>query len=90
MPLAAYLELLDWTARQLAKGKQVSTPKGTPPIFERLSIEPEAWCEPIGDFGRLFCNVAGRPHTVDQTRTRIGQHRYHIRPRARQLLVTCG
>ena len=87
MPLAGYLELLDWTARQIRADKQGSTPLDAPPIFMRLSIEPAAWCELIGDFGRLFCNVAGRPQTVDNTRTRVRQSRYHIRPRARQLLA---
>ena len=54
MPVAAYLELLDWTARQLAAGKQGSTPTDTPAIFERLQIRPEVWCKLVSQFGQLF------------------------------------
>jgi hypothetical protein len=85
--LAGYLELLDWTARQIRADKQGSTPPDAPLIFARLSIEPTAWCELIGNFGRLFCNVAGRPQTVDATRTRVSRSRYNMRLRARQLLM---
>ena len=87
LPLAGYLELLDWTARQLAVGKSGSTPKDAPPIFARLSIEPTAWCKLVGGFGRLFCNVAGLPQTIDTTRSRIGQHRYHVPKRTREMFT---
>ena len=86
MPMAEYLGLLDWTARQLVEGKPGSTPKEAPPIFVRLSIEPKVWCELVGGFGRLFCNVAGRPQTIDTIRSRIGQHRYHVPKRTRELM----
>ena len=33
MPLDAYLELLDWTARQIVPGKHGFTPQDTPPHF---------------------------------------------------------
>jgi hypothetical protein len=89
IPVAGYLELLDWTARQFAAGKRGSTPLDAPPIFSRLSIQPKDWCELIGNFGSLFCSVAGRPQTIDATRSRVGQHRYHIRPRVRELLASC-
>ena len=40
LPLADYLQLLDWTARQTAAGKLGSMPAEVPPIFERLSLTP--------------------------------------------------
>ncbi len=86
MSIADYLVLLDWTARRLADGKPGSTPLDAPPIFARLSIDPHVWCQLVGGFGRLFWNVAGRPQTIDATRSRIGQHRYHIPKQTRDLL----
>ena len=88
MSLADYLDLLDWTARRLADGKPGSTPHNAPPIFERLSIDADVWCKLVGGFGRLFWNVAGRPQTIDATRSRVGQHRYHIPKQTRDLLPT--
>ena len=88
LTLADYLDLLDWTARQLADGKPGSTPHDAPPIFARLSIDSDVWCKLVGGFGRLFWNVAGRPQTIDATRSRIGQHRYHIPKQTRALLPT--
>lgn len=86
MSTADYLELLDWTARQTARGKRGSTPEAAPGIFERLTIPPAAWCELVSHFGRLFSNVAGRPRTVDGMRSRVRRRRYHMRQRVRQLL----
>ncbi len=70
MPLADYLQLLDWTARQTVAGKRGSTPIAKPPILDRLSIAPATWRALVGDFGRLFYHVAGKPQTVDNCRSR--------------------
>ena len=69
---------MDWTARRLADDKPGSTLHDAPPIFARLSLEKTDWYKLVRGFGRLFWNVAGRPHTIDATRIRIGQHRFHI------------
>ena len=45
MPLDAYLDLLDWTARQIGPGTHGFSAQETPPIFHRLTIEPAAWCK---------------------------------------------
>jgi len=88
LSVADYLDLLDWSARRLADGKPGSTPHDAPPFFARLSIDPQVWCKLVGRFGRLFWNVAERPKTIDATRSRIGQHRYHIPKQTRDLLPT--
>lgn len=86
MSLAAYLELLDWTARQLAPGKRGATPEQMPPILERLQMEPAVWCGLVSGFGRLFSLVAGRLETVDSYRSRQRHCRFHVRKTARELL----
>jgi len=46
--VAAYLELLDWTARQTMPGKRGLTPSDAPPILERLKVSATTWCESRG------------------------------------------
>jgi hypothetical protein len=86
--MADYLELLDWTARQMRSDKRGSTPARAEPIFKRLGIDAETWCELTKDFGRLFSTVAGKPTVIDSTRSRTRGQRYHVRSRTRQLLVS--
>ena len=87
IPAAAYLELLDWTARQIVTGKRGATPEDAPPLFERLKIKPAVWCELVTRFGKLFSLVAGQPHRVDEFRGRLRKKRYHVRQAARELLT---
>jgi hypothetical protein len=87
MSVAAYVELLDWTARQIRDDKRGSTPTSAAPIFKRLGISQEVWIELVRDFGKLFCTVAGQPHVIDSTRSRHGNQRYKARARTRELLT---
>ena len=87
MSVTDYLQLLDWTARQVAPGKGGSTPTDAPPILERLKLSPTTWCELVRDFGRLFSTVAGHPRTVDGSRSRRTRRRFHLTRRVRDLLV---
>jgi len=86
MSLGEYLELLDWTARQQIHDKRGATPENVPPIFARLTVRPEVWCELARDFGRLFGLIAGQPHRIDEHRSRRQQRRYRIPRRTRELL----
>ena len=86
MPASAYMELLDWSARQMVTGKRGATPEDAPPIFERLKIKPAVWYELVTRFGKLFSLVAGQPHRVDEFRGRLRKKRYHVRQAARELL----
>ncbi len=87
MSLEYYLELLDWTARQVAPGKRGRTPAGTPSVLSRLGLDRESWCELVSDFGKLFCTVAGRAEVVDSMRSRHGHRRFHLRRRARERMT---
>jgi hypothetical protein len=83
--VAAYLELLDWTARQTMPGKRGSTPSDVPPILERLKVSATTWWELVSNFGRLFPTVTGHPRIVDTTRSRHGHRRFHLTARVREL-----
>ena len=85
MPTAAYIELLDWTARQIRSGKRGSTPKTARPLFDRLGISSDTWCELVKDFGQLFIAVAGKPQQIASARSRSGRRRFNTRPRVREL-----
>lgn len=87
MSTAEYLQLLDWTARQIVPGKRGSTPMETPPIFARLQISAEAWCEIVSNFGEYFFLVAGQPETVDDYRSRTRGHRFRLKPSTRELFA---
>ena len=59
MAEAEYLEILDWVARNTVTGKRGATLQSTPPVLERLGIEPTLWSAVVKNFGRAFKNVAG-------------------------------
>jgi hypothetical protein len=81
----AYLELLDWTARQTAAGKPGRTSDQSPPILVRLGLAPSVWLKMVAEFGRLFPTMAGLPHHVELVRSRKLGLRFHVPPAAREL-----
>jgi hypothetical protein len=83
LPVEHYLELLDWTGRQLAGGKRGAIPAHLAPILERLRIAEDDWLQVVGNFGRLFYRVAGGPTSVSRQRTRLGRR---FRPGGARLL----
>ena len=87
MSLGDYRQLLEWTARHLGSDKAGVAPPTIAPILRRLSLDPQAWCELVGSFGRLFYNVAGSPQTVDATPSRLTQQRFYLRAAARKLFT---
>jgi REP element-mobilizing transposase RayT len=88
MSAAAYLELLDWTARELKPGKRDQIPESMKPLFERIQISADTWRNLVKDFGRLFYAMAGKPHVIDGHTTRDGRRRYKTKGVARKLLAT--
>ena len=93
LPMATteYLELLDWTARQVVEGKSGATPKHVAPLLQRLGLSEATWCSLVKDFGRLFSVVAGQPQRIDEHRSsrssssESAPHRYRARREARDL-----
>ena len=52
MSLPEYLQLLDWTGRQLKPGKRGSVAKTAPPILDRLNLSAELWLQVVEQFGK--------------------------------------
>ena len=75
--LTRYLELLDWTGRQLKRHKPGSIPDHLAPILQRLGIEPTSWCFLVRRFGQIFKRVAGNADSVSREAQRRGQYWIH-------------
>jgi hypothetical protein len=86
MPALDYLELLDWTAREVVPGKRGHTPAEVPPVLQRLSMDVDVWTALVHDFGRMFYHAAGKPRTIDACRSRVGQRRFHVPRETRRIL----
>ena len=59
MTLNQYLQLLDWTGRQIRKDKVGVIPKECAPILERLECSAETWVDFVRNFRKRFRNEAG-------------------------------
>ncbi len=55
----SYLELLDWTGRELRADKRGQISPDLRPVLERLDLDVEAWVENIAHYGSLFHRLAG-------------------------------
>jgi hypothetical protein len=72
-----YLEILDWTGRQVRTDKRGSIPGHLVPIFERLGLATEEWVETVRQFGRRFHRAAGRPAGLAREAARHGRRWFH-------------
>ena len=75
--LLRYLELLDFTGRQVKSAKKGSIPASVQPLLQRLGIEVDSWFSLIEDFGRLFKRAAGRSISISAEAAHRGQNWMH-------------
>ena len=68
-----YLELLDWTGRQLHRDKVGSIPNHLAPILTRIGLDAPAWCDLVKKFGRTFKRAAGTPESLAGEASRRSQ-----------------
>jgi hypothetical protein len=85
MELDEYLELLDWTGRQVKEGKPGKIPGHLANILERLEIEADSWVHTVLHFGSLFHRVAGKVQSILQATQRAGQQWLRGKPAAREV-----
>ncbi|MDV6033735.1 MAG: hypothetical protein F9B45_27305 [Phycisphaera sp. RhM] len=71
--LARYLELLDWTGRQVHKQKAGQIPEHLAPILSRIGLDSHGWCELVKKFGKIFKRAAGTADNLASEATRRGQ-----------------
>jgi REP element-mobilizing transposase RayT len=75
MTFGEYLQLLDWTGRQIRPGKRGAIPAGIAPILERLSVSEEGWLKLVTEFSRMFRRSAGTPESLDRDAAKWGHKR---------------
>ena len=73
--LQDYLELLDWTGRQLRRNKRGAIDDSLPPILERLSIESDKWLYTSSHFENSFKNMVGTAQSMLSKCKHLGYQR---------------
>lgn len=71
--MASYLELLDWTGRQIHVDKAGVIPEHLAPILSRIGLDSQAWCDVVKKFGRMFKRAAGTPESLAKEACKRGQ-----------------
>jgi len=71
--LLSYVELLDWTGRQLRSDKQGKIPEHLQPILTRIGLDAPAWCDLVVRFGKVFKRAAGAAESLAAEAERRGQ-----------------
>ena len=69
-----YLRLLDWTGRQLRRGKRGAIPARLAPILDRLAISGPQWLQTVASFGRSFHRAVGHVTRLGEAAARAGRH----------------
>jgi len=57
---ARYLELADWTGRQVREGKRGAIPEHILPILESLEVNTQSWVKTVERYGSLFHRLVAR------------------------------
>ena len=65
MGLGDYLELPDWTGRQIRTDKRGAMPKNLESMFERPGISAGLWVDCVVNFRKWFRSSVGRPKSVE-------------------------
>ncbi len=68
-----YLELLDWTGRQVRKGKRGSIDESAPVIMNRLGFTPEKWIKAITPQVSWKQRALGNAEKISEYCKAIGQ-----------------
>ena len=77
MSLDDYLQLLDWTGRQVREDKRGAIPADLASILERLGIVPEEFVETVTTFSRRFRRLAGPVEQLAARAKEVGRGWLH-------------
>jgi len=70
-----YLALVDWTGRQLRRGKRGRIDADIPPIIERLEADRGRWRDELSHLTRRYGRAIGTVASLISYRDRLGQQR---------------
>jgi REP element-mobilizing transposase RayT len=71
---AQYIELLDWTGRQLRPGKKGAIPQSAPAALRRLGIAPDRWTQHVRGVGSGYWRAIGSVQDLLDKAAAMGQH----------------
>ena len=72
----SYLELLDWTGRQIRADKPGYIPDSLAPLLEQFSIDTERWLGTVDHYGSLFYRLVGRVEQMVEHARKLGRRWY--------------
>ncbi len=72
LPFSDYLELLDWTGRQLTSKNKGSITSDRSPILNRLKLNHEGWLQSVTKFEGKFFRVAGKLEKLKELGQKLG------------------
>ena len=73
--LEQFLELIDWTGRNIRSDKRGAIPANLDPIMNRLGINTGSWCKLIETFKSCFKRVVGSSSQLEDAAKARGQQR---------------
>jgi hypothetical protein len=73
LSLDEYLDVLDWTGREIRESKRGHIPEHIAPILTRLEIDCNTWLQTVLNFGSLFYRVAGKIESIREAAKRLGR-----------------
>lgn len=68
-----YLQLIDWTGRQLHRKKLGRIPTNIPPILVRLNVDDQRWIREMNHYGKWYYRAVGSMHAMDMYCQYLGQ-----------------
>jgi REP element-mobilizing transposase RayT len=74
---STYLELLDWTGRQVREGKRGVIPDHILPILESLDVNTERWVKTVEHYGSLFHRLVACAEEMAKAARSKGRSWFH-------------
>jgi hypothetical protein len=68
-----YLQLVDWTGRQISRSKRGYIPERLPPILDRLHLDGGAWLKEMKYYGRWYYRAVGSLDSLQRYCEYLGQ-----------------
>jgi REP element-mobilizing transposase RayT len=68
-----YLQLIDWSGRAIRSDKRGSIPAETPPILQRLRLEPADWISEMHHYGKWYYRAVGSLQALERYCEYLGQ-----------------
>lgn len=69
-----YLQLIDWTGRQLIRTKRGRIAEQLPPLLEHLDMGAGTWLSEMKHYGRWYYRAVGSFAAMQRYCQHLGQH----------------